>query len=94
MDYLREGVHLRSFAQKDPLVEYRSEGHGMFQELGLLIREEVLNLLFHARIEPHEAEDLRHPFEGDDGASRTSTSRWRARRRSLRPVSAARRWAP
>ena len=27
MDYLREGVHLRSFAQKDPLVEYRSEGH-------------------------------------------------------------------
>ena len=28
MDYLREGVHLRAFAQKDPLVEYRSEGHG------------------------------------------------------------------
>ena len=82
MDYLREGVHLRSFAQKDPLVEYRSEGHGMFEELGLLIREEVLNLLFHARIEPHEAEELRHPFEGDDGASRTSTSRWPARRRS------------
>ena len=27
MDYLREGVHLRAFAQKDPLVEYRSEGH-------------------------------------------------------------------
>ena len=67
MDYLREGVHLRSFAQKDPLVEYRSEGHGMFQELGLLIREEVLILLFHARIEPHEADDLRHPSEGDDG---------------------------
>ena len=27
MDYLREGVHLRAFAQKDPLVEYRGEGH-------------------------------------------------------------------
>ena len=65
MDYLREGVHLRSFAQKDPLVEYRSEGHGMFQELGLLIREEVLNLLFHARIEPHEAEELLHQQDGD-----------------------------
>ena len=50
MDYLREGVHLRAFAQKDPLVEYRSEGHGMFEELGLLIREEVLMLLFHAQI--------------------------------------------
>ena len=60
MDYLREGVHLRSFAQKDPLVEYRSEGHAMFQELGLLIHEEVLMLLFHAQIEPHEAEELLH----------------------------------
>ena len=34
MDYLREGVHLRAFAQKDPLVEYRAEGHKMFEELG------------------------------------------------------------
>ena len=30
----------------------------MFEELGLLIREEVLMLLFHAQIEPHEAEEL------------------------------------
>src|SRR6266513_933062 len=34
MDYLREGVHLRAMAQKDPLVEYTAEGHTMFQELG------------------------------------------------------------
>ena len=33
MDYLREGVHLRAMAQKDPLVEYTSEGHAMFEEL-------------------------------------------------------------
>ena len=33
MDYLREGVHLRAMAQKDPLVEYRAEGHTMFEEL-------------------------------------------------------------
>ena len=33
MDYLREGVHLRAMAQKDPLVEYRGEGHVMFEEL-------------------------------------------------------------
>ena len=38
MDYLREGVHLRAFAQKDPLVEYRGEGHVMFEELGQAIR--------------------------------------------------------
>jgi len=33
MDYLREGVHLRSMAQKDPLVEYTSEGERMFTDL-------------------------------------------------------------
>ena len=36
----REGVHLhRAFAQKDPLVEYRGEGHAMFEELGGAIRQ-------------------------------------------------------
>jgi preprotein translocase subunit SecA len=65
MDYLREGVHLRSFAQKDPLVEYRSEGHAMFSELGLLIHEEVLALLFHAVITPNEAEDLQRVDDMD-----------------------------
>ena len=50
MDYLREGVHLRAFAQKDPLVEYRGEGHRMFEELGLQIREEVVGTLFHAQL--------------------------------------------
>jgi preprotein translocase subunit SecA len=67
MDYLREGVHLRSFAQKDPLVEYRAEGHAMFEELSGLIREEVLMLLFHAQIEPQEAEDLSRSDDVDGG---------------------------
>jgi preprotein translocase subunit SecA len=58
MDYLREGIHLRSFAQKDPLVEYRGEGHLMFEELGREIREEVVFTLFHAEIAPQEAAEL------------------------------------
>ena len=41
MDYMREGIHLRGMAQKDPLVEYRNEGHMMFLELNHAIREEV-----------------------------------------------------
>jgi preprotein translocase subunit SecA len=69
MDYLREGVHLRSFAQKDPLVEYRAEGHAMFEELSGLIREEVLMLLFHAQIEPRDADELARSDDLDgDGA--------------------------
>ena len=51
MDYMREGIHLRGMAQKDPLVEYRNEGHIMFLELSRVIREEVIALLFHAQVE-------------------------------------------
>jgi preprotein translocase subunit SecA len=54
MDYMREGIHLRGMAQKDPLVEYRNEGQMMFTELSHAIREEVLALIFHAQIEPVE----------------------------------------
>jgi preprotein translocase subunit SecA len=57
MDYLREGIHLRGMAQKDPLVEYRNEGHVMFQELSAAIREEVVLTLFHAQLEPAVAEE-------------------------------------
>jgi preprotein translocase subunit SecA len=57
MDYLREGIHLRGMAQKDPLVEYRNEGAVMFQELSAAIREEVVLTLFHAQLEPAVAEE-------------------------------------
>src|SRR4051812_46371686 len=58
MDYMREGIHLRGMAQKDPLVEYRNEGAVMFAELNAAIREEVVTLLFHAEIEPQDAPAL------------------------------------
>jgi preprotein translocase subunit SecA len=51
MDYMREGIHLRGMAQKDPLVEYRNEGHEMFAELNHTIRAEVIALLFHTQVE-------------------------------------------
>jgi preprotein translocase subunit SecA len=51
MDYLREGIHLRGFAQIDPLVAYKNEGFSMFQELMHSIWEEFSKLVFHAEIE-------------------------------------------
>src|SRR3954463_10629981 len=70
MDYLREGVHLRAMAQKDPLVEYTTEGEAMFRELGLAIREEVVMTLFHAQIEVGDAEQLQQAqaAQGLDGS--------------------------
>jgi preprotein translocase subunit SecA len=58
MEYLREGIHLRAMAQKDPLSEYRSEGHTLFQELTATIREEVLRFLFHIELEREDAAGL------------------------------------
>jgi preprotein translocase subunit SecA len=77
MDYLREGVHLRAFAQKDPLVEYRGEGHTMFEELGQTIRHDVVFTLFHVAVqveqpalEPVEARggELQYEHETSAGA--------------------------
>mgnify|MGYP000412660011 CR=1 FL=1 len=58
MDYLREGIHLRAMAQKDPLVEYRGEGHAMFEALGRTIREEVVLTLYHVELAPQDVEQL------------------------------------
>jgi preprotein translocase subunit SecA len=56
MEALREGVHLRSMAQKDPLVEYTADGEMMFTELGRIIRSEVVLHLFHAEVAPDETQ--------------------------------------
>jgi preprotein translocase subunit SecA len=57
MDYLREGIHLRGFAQIDPLVAYKNEGYAMFEELMHSIWDEFSKLVFRAEIElqPGEA---------------------------------------
>jgi preprotein translocase subunit SecA len=51
MDYLREGIHLRGFAQIDPLVAYKNEGFAMFEELMHSIWDEFSKLVFRAEIE-------------------------------------------
>jgi preprotein translocase subunit SecA len=51
MDYLREGIHLRGFAQIDPLVAYKNEGFTMFEDLMHSIWDEFSKLVFRAEIE-------------------------------------------
>jgi preprotein translocase subunit SecA len=61
MEYLRDGIHLRAMAQKDPLAEYRAEGHAMFEELRDIIREEVVRYLLHVQIQQQEPGDFDQP---------------------------------
>ena len=59
MDYLREGIHLRGFAQIDPLVAYKNEGFTMFQGLMHAIWEEFARLIFHVQVDvaPAQAQE-------------------------------------
>ncbi|MBI4719818.1 MAG: preprotein translocase subunit SecA [Chitinivibrionia bacterium] len=50
LDYLKEGIHFRSYAQKDPLVEYKKEAFQLFAALNETIDKDALTAFFHARI--------------------------------------------
>ena len=51
MEYLKEGINLRSYAQKDPLIEYRKEAFEMFKYLQGSIAEDFIKFMFAIRIE-------------------------------------------
>ncbi|MBI3309536.1 MAG: preprotein translocase subunit SecA [Candidatus Melainabacteria bacterium] len=51
MDALREGIHLRGYGQKDPLMEYKKESFDMFEQLLVDIQRETVLLLMHAHID-------------------------------------------
>ncbi|HEV2859227.1 MAG TPA: preprotein translocase subunit SecA [Solirubrobacterales bacterium] len=71
MDYLREGIHLRGFAQIDPLVAYKNEGYQMFEELLHSIWDEFSKLVFRAELEvqPEQAGAV----AATNGAGETTT---------------------
>jgi len=51
MDELRQGIGLRAYGQRDPVIEYKFEGFEMFEEMTRSIQEETLNLLYHVSVE-------------------------------------------
>ena len=52
MEYLRTGIGLRGYGQRDPLVEYRHESHHLFQNLLAHFRQEAAAGIFHVTIHP------------------------------------------
>jgi preprotein translocase subunit SecA len=51
MDYLREGIHLRGFAQIDPLVAYKNEAFDLFTDLMNTIWSDFARMIFHVEVE-------------------------------------------
>jgi preprotein translocase subunit SecA len=50
MDHLKEGIGLRGYAQKDPLLEYKKEGRALFVEMENSIATDVIKTLFRAQV--------------------------------------------
>ncbi len=65
MDYLREGIYLRAYSQRDPLVEYQREGFDMFHAMMSGIKEESLGFLFNLQVEVEPEDQVAGP---DDSA--------------------------
>ena len=51
MDHLKEGIGLRGYGQKDPLIEYKKESFVMFQDMMDRIEDETIKFLYFMRIE-------------------------------------------
>jgi len=56
MDYLKEGIGLRGYGQRDPLVEYKKESYDMFQAMMDRIEEETVKYLY--LLEPVAEEEM------------------------------------
>ena len=54
MDMLRQGIHLRGYAQKNPKQEYKRESFDLFQQLLLSIKEDVIRILSHVQVRSPE----------------------------------------
>lgn len=66
MDMLREGINLRAYGQRNPLIEYKVEAYDMFQAMIEVIQEDIAKLMFRVNImtQPEQPEDhLAHAKE-------------------------------
>jgi preprotein translocase subunit SecA len=61
MDHLRDGIGLRGYGQKDPLIEYKREGFDLFAGMMERIKSDTLDRMFHVQAVRHEGEQPAPP---------------------------------
>jgi preprotein translocase subunit SecA len=71
LDGLREGIGLRAYGQKDPLIEYKSEAFDMFQNLTYEIQRDTVMILFNTRIEIQLQRQMEEPMLGGEEVHHT-----------------------
>src|SRR5947209_8400859 len=79
MDHLKEGIGLRGYAQRDPLVEYKRESFDMFEAMMQRFQEDTVRYLFHMQIVEETTSAAASAPAGGDGEQQSPTpSRHRA----------------
>lgn len=63
LDHLKEGINLRSWGQKNPLIEYKKEAFAMFQDMMRQIRGDIVYHIFHLNMERFDAHQLEQKRE-------------------------------
>jgi preprotein translocase subunit SecA len=65
MDMLREGIGLRAYGQKDPLVEYKVEAYDMFQAMTEAIQDDIVRYMYRVNViaQPKVSDHLKHAQE-------------------------------
>ncbi len=82
MDQLREGIGLRAYGQRDPIVEYKHEGYAMFEEMTHLIQEDTLRRLCFATLvkqPPQPPKEEERKLVASHGGESASAARQPAR---------------
>ena len=77
LDELKQGIGLRAYGQKDPLMEYHFEAYNMFQDMINSIKEEVVKFIYKVQLKKEEAGKIRQPFRevfGPDNKELKKTS--------------------
>ncbi len=59
LDELKQGIGLRAYGQKDPLMEYHFEANNMFQDMVNSIKEEVVKFIYKVRLKKEESQEVR-----------------------------------
>jgi len=74
MEYMRDSVRLRAYGQQDPLVEYKNEGHKMFQRLLSTMEASIAQTIFRVNLAPKPAEPsaVSSPHQNKFGAGQAS----------------------
>src|SRR5205085_7705390 len=74
MDYLREGIHLRGFAQIEPLVAYKNEAFELFRDLMNSIWTDFAQLIYHVEVTPTDTNGQPIPPPSQRRASPATSS--------------------